>query len=124
MPQRLEDLPRHSLIGFDRETPFIRSMRQSVRKGAATGWSRDMFGLRCDSNIAQLAAIRAGAGIGICQTGLACRAPQLTRLLADEVAFDLPIWLVTHADLRAVRRIRLLLDHLAVALGDYIATAQ
>ncbi|HVJ40693.1 MAG TPA: LysR family transcriptional regulator [Dongiaceae bacterium] len=119
VPTTAEALQRHSLIGFDAETPFIRRLSAS---GLIV--SRDMFAFRSDSDLAQLAAIRAGFGIGICQTGLARRDSKLVRVLPAEFAVDLPVWLVMHADLKAVRRIRLLVDHLASALADYIATSQ
>jgi len=67
-PQDMRELGQHALIGFDRETAFIRSFMQ------ATGnLQRAAFALRTDSDLAQLAAIRAGFGIGICQVNLARR---------------------------------------------------
>ena len=56
-PRDIEDLGRHSLIGFDRETPAIRSMRRRIP--ALDGIH---FTFRTDSDLAGLAAIRAGLG--------------------------------------------------------------
>jgi DNA-binding transcriptional LysR family regulator len=83
-----------------------------------------MFGLRSDSDLAHWAAIRAGYGIGICQTGLARRHGEIERVLADSFAIDLPVWLVTHEDLRQVHRIGLLIDHLASALRGYLSESR
>ena len=70
-PARVDDLRAHALIGFDRESAFIRRLRA---QGVAL--HRGMFALRTDSDLAQLAAIRAGCGIGVCQVGLARRDPR------------------------------------------------
>ena len=84
------------------------------------GILREGFGFRCDSDLAQLAALRAGVGIGGCQENIAKRDPDLRRLLADSVAFSLEVWLVMHEDVRATPRIRLLFDHLARGLTEFV----
>jgi DNA-binding transcriptional LysR family regulator len=116
VPRDLEELARHPLIGFDRDAQSMRSVG-----GPALGLTRDMFALRCDSDPAQLAALRAGFGIGGCQTALAAEEPDLVPVLVDILRFELDMWLVTHEDLRASRRVRLLFDHLAETLGAYVA---
>ena len=59
--------PRLDVIGFDRETPGARA-----RAGRAFPWlRRERFGFRADSDLAQLAAIRAGFGIGPARPALA-----------------------------------------------------
>lgn len=69
--------------------------------------------LRTDSDLAQLAAIRAGIGAGIAQVQLATG---LVRLL-PELAPAMPTWVVTHEDLSRVARVRAVFDHLVRALG-------
>jgi DNA-binding transcriptional LysR family regulator len=81
-----------------------------------------MFGFRCDSDLAQLAALRAGLGIGGCQDNVAKKNPDLIPVLPD-LRFELEIWLAMHEDLRATRRIRLLFDHVAEGLARYVAGA-
>ncbi|OHC45410.1 MAG: LysR family transcriptional regulator [Rhodanobacter sp. RIFOXYA1_FULL_67_6] len=112
-PRALADLQQHALIGFDRETPALRALRSRLP------FSREDFALRTDNDLAQLAAIRAGFGIGVCQCPIARRDRQLVHLLPDEFALELDTWLVMHEDLRTSRRVRLLYDHLAQALGAY-----
>jgi DNA-binding transcriptional LysR family regulator len=114
-PETLEALRDHALIGFDQENAFIRRLRAQ-----GVPLSRRMFALRTDSDLAQLAAIRAGFGIGVCQVGLARRDPALVRLLPGEFSIGLDTWLAMHADLRASRRCRLVFDALAAGLADYI----
>jgi len=114
-PRSLDDLRHHALIGYDRETPSWRSLQA---KGVKL--SRDMFALRTDSDVAHLAAIRAGFGIGICQVPLGRRSPGLVRILPRQFAIELEIWLVMHEDLRTSRRMRVVFDHLAAALSRYV----
>jgi DNA-binding transcriptional LysR family regulator len=108
----------HALIGFDRETPFLRAL---LTRSPLT---RDSFALRTDNDLAQVAAIRAGFGIGFLQHGVARRDPSLVSIFPGEIGFTLEMWLALHEDLRASPRLRLLMDHLAIGLGDYIARSQ
>lgn len=114
-PSSIEDLAGHSTIGFDRETAAIRSMAQRVR-----GLSRERFALRVDSNVAQLAMIRAGFGIGGCQVALAKRDPALVRVLPDAFELGLETWLAMHEHLRGSARCRVVFDALAAGLEGYI----
>jgi DNA-binding transcriptional LysR family regulator len=108
------NLGSHRLIGFDQDAHGIRSTG-----GAAAHLRREHFGFRCDSAPVQLAAVRAGAGIGGHHVHLARREPDLVRVLAGTFKFKREMWLVMHRDSKATRRIRLLFEHLAGALADY-----
>jgi DNA-binding transcriptional LysR family regulator len=105
----------HALIGFDRETPFTREILTGMPI------TRNHFALRTDSDLAHLAAVRAGFGIGFVQHGIARRDPDLVSILFDEVSLPMEMWLVLHEDLRASRRLRLMMDYLARGLGEYVA---
>jgi DNA-binding transcriptional LysR family regulator len=72
--------------------------------------------LRCDDDLAQLAAIRAGLGVGITQTGIA-RREGLVPVCAD-LRLEQEVWVVMHEDQRRLRRVRAVFDALASALGD------
>jgi DNA-binding transcriptional LysR family regulator len=113
-PLELTDLQQYALIGFDRETPALRAIRSKLPFG------REDFSLRTDSDLAHLAAIRAGFGIGVCQCAIARRDRNLVHVLPQAFVFYLDTWLVMHEDLKASRRTRLLFDHLAQALLAYI----
>lgn len=96
MPEDWHALREHSLIGIDSEDAFTRAMRAKVG-----GLRRDDFSLRSDSYLAQLAMIRSGCGIGICQAALARRGPEaLRRIMPQLFAIELDTWLVMHENLR------------------------
>jgi len=115
-PTGFSDLAEHSLIGFDRETPAIRGMRSRVPGADAL-----RFSFRADSDIAQLRAIKAGFGIGICQVGLAKQNPDLVRLLPEAFELKLGVWLAMHENLRATPRCRAVFDGLAASLAEYLS---
>ena len=114
-PRSIDELAQHQLIGFDRDATSWRSLGATPL--AAT---RETFSFRSDSDLAQLAALRAGLGIGGVQHAIAARERALMPVLARALGFSLEMWLVTHEDLRASRRVRLVFDHLARELRDYV----
>jgi DNA-binding transcriptional LysR family regulator len=74
-PKSMADVAHHALIGFDQPTLFVRGAGKSL-----SGWRREAFAMRTDNNLAQLALIRSGAGIGVCQAAIARRDEALVRL--------------------------------------------
>lgn len=114
-PKNLADLSRHALIGFDQPTPFLRSACAHLEL-----WSREHFKLRCDSDLAQLALLRSGAGIGICQAALAARTPDLVRLLPEKFSLVLTTWVVMHEGLRSSPRCKAAFDALVAGLRRYM----
>ncbi|WP_329741156.1 LysR family transcriptional regulator [Dyella sp. A6] len=113
-PQKVGELAQHAIIGFDHETPALRAIRHRLPFG------REHFALRTDSDLTQLAALRAGFGIGVCQCAIARRDRQLERLLPDAFELELDTWLVMHEDLRTSHRVRAVYDHLFAALKNYV----
>ena len=118
VPQTTAELSGHSLIGYDREADFQRRLGQPY-----PFIQREHFSFRADSDLAQLAAIRAGYGIGICQVGLAARDPALVRLLPDALSLKLDTWLAMHEDLRDSPRCAVTYAALGRGLSDYLASA-
>ena len=72
---------------------------------------------RANSDIAQLAAIRAGFGIGMCQVAVASRDPDLVRVLPDLVSVELGLWIVMHEDLKTSARCKAVFDALVDGLS-------
>ena len=113
IPQALKDLTGHSVIGYDQANAFIRSV-------AITGFERSAFAFSSDSDLAQLALIRAGAGIGGCQVQLAKRDPRMRRVLPQAFALKLDTWVTMHEDLRNSPRCRVTFDALVQGLQRYV----
>lgn len=111
-PRTMDELLAHDLIGMDTETPAIRAVLQRF-----PGLTRDAFTLRVDSDLAQLAAIRAGYGIGFCQVQIARSEPDLVRVAPDLFSLEFPLWVAMHEDLRGGARYRAVFDALAEGLG-------
>jgi DNA-binding transcriptional LysR family regulator len=115
LPRTPAELLRgHAIIGKDRDTTLFAAL-------ASVGLplKRKDFALRTDSDAAYIAAIRAGVGVGMCQVPLAAGPPPLRRLL-PKLALELPVWVVTHEDLRSSRRVSLVFEHLVAALTKYV----
>ena len=115
MPATIDDLNNHAVIGFDRTQPL-----QVAADQIGFPITPDLFALRTDSDAAQLAALRAGFGIGAAQINIAARHPELAPVLHNAFGFDLPTWVVMHEDLKSDRRMRLMFDHLVAGLGAWL----
>jgi DNA-binding transcriptional LysR family regulator len=114
-PRSLADLPHHCVIGYDRDSRTFRSAGAIAKE-----LTRADFGFRCDSDLAQLAALRAGVGVGGRQEAIARRSKDLIPILPGVFQMTLEIWLVMHLDLKSAPRVRLLFDWLAEGLSDYV----
>ena len=114
MPQTVLDLQRHSMIGYDRDQSYAHLV---AKMGAS--FTRETFAFRSDSDLAQLAALRAGLGIGASQLGIARRDEALVPVLHAELMFPMEAWVAMHGDLRSNRRMRLTFDHLVAELTRY-----
>jgi DNA-binding transcriptional LysR family regulator len=114
-PSSAHELQRHTIVGYDRESDYTRKLRRSYP--ALEGLHFDM---KSDSDLAQLAAIRAGVGIGICQAPLGAR-HGLVRVLGRALAIPLEYWLVMHEDLRDNPRCAAAFAALAEGLAAYAA---
>lgn len=107
-PASLEDLASYDLVGTDDPT-------FSAPLGDAQLVASD-FAIRASSDVAQLALVRAGLGVGAVQNAIASEDPALTRILPDVEAFSLGVWLAMHEGLKTDRLVRSVFDHLAATL--------
>jgi DNA-binding transcriptional LysR family regulator len=114
-PASFDDLADHVLIGFDSPAYTINDV-----PGLERPVSREMFSFRSDNDLAQFGALRAGFGVGVCQTVLGKRYG-LTRVMPNVVPWRMTTWVVMHENLKASRRMKLMFDHLVVGLSDYVA---
>jgi len=112
VPQTLEDLFHHTLIGYDRTDLIERGMR-----ALTGGYDRDAFQIRTDDQIAYWAIVEAGAGIGFGPRYVARRNPVLRRVLPELAIAPLPVWLASHRELRHSAKVRRVYDFLAETLS-------
>jgi DNA-binding transcriptional LysR family regulator len=110
LPSSVAELFEHDLIGPDRNTAILGNYALDGRV-----LTQDSFSFRCDSEVARIAALRAGLGIGICQSAIARTELDLVPVLHDKVAFAMEMWLVMHEALKGIKRVRLLYDYLSKA---------
>ncbi len=106
-PAKSEDLAQHDCVAFD----------DALRHRGPGSWLEELVArgrivYRANSVRAQLAAIRAGFGIGGHSSAFADPLPELERVFPD-LGLELELWLVTHAGLRRSARIRAVFDYLA-----------
>ena len=115
-PRNLRELNSHTIIGFDQTPPPQRFMDDLAVK-----FVRENFSYRCDSDAGQLAAIRAGFGIGACQRGIARRDPNLIHVLPNEFQVPMDVWIAMHENLKKVQRMQLMFNHLFDRMGKLVA---
>jgi DNA-binding transcriptional LysR family regulator len=115
-PERLADLAGAVLVGLDSPRRLLQIPELDFPVG------REHFAFRSDSDLAGLAAIRAGFGIGVCQVPLG-RRHGLERVLPGHEVYRLGVWIAMHEDLRTSLRMRAMFDVLVEGLSAYIAEA-
>jgi DNA-binding transcriptional LysR family regulator len=114
MPTTLAEAAK-SAIGFDRDMQIQRYLQErQIPLG------RESFAFRSDQDLAQLAALRAGYGVGACQAPIARRDADLVPVLEDEFRVEMEVWVAMHEDLKASRRMRLMFDWLVEGLSAYV----
>jgi DNA-binding transcriptional LysR family regulator len=114
-PGSMEGLKQHALIGFDEASVLIRMVIKSV-----PAFRREALAMRSDSDVAQLALIRSGAGIGVCQVAIG-RRDGLVRILPKQFSWPLETWIVMHEDLRNSPCYHVAFDALVDGLRQHVA---
>ncbi len=115
VPKSMDELSGHAIIGFDHENAFIRKLQDQF-----PAFSRAAFAFRADSDLVHLAAIRAGFGIGICQSALAARDEAIVRVLKTKFSLTMDTWIAMHEDLRESPRCAVTFAALAAGLSAYL----
>lgn len=116
VPETVDDLRRHDLLGFDRSDLII-----STARGMGVELKRADFVVRTDSQTAMWEMMKAGLGIGFAQRGLVRDAAGMRVVLPDFAVPPLEVWLTTHRELFTSRRIRAIYDRLGEGLTHYLA---
>ena len=112
-PAAVADLPAYSFIGYiddmiyAAELHYLQEVRAELRPRLTSSSIR-----------AQLEFVRAGAGLAILPCFLAASAPELERVLADDVVLIRTFWVSTHHDMKNTARIRAVRQSLAALVAD------
>lgn len=112
LPREPADLAGSGLIGLDDAERFSGYMREiGIPVEPAD------FRLIADSSVVVWEMVKRGMGVAAMLREIADRTPGVTRLLPDMPPIPVPIWLVTHAELQASPRIRVVQQILAEELA-------
>jgi DNA-binding transcriptional LysR family regulator len=114
-PQQPNELPHHTLIGYDADETMIRGFAHFGRT-----MTKESFALRCDDLMVQQQVLLAGCGIGFVADYMGRNQPDLVKLLPMLVIPPLPMWLAVHREIRSSQRIRAVFDYLAKELPKVI----
>ena len=79
-------------------------------KWAAKHAPAERIALSVDTLVGMVSAVRAGVGVGMLLTLLADEQDQLVRIRPPQPQLDTDVWILTHADLKQVPRIRSFTD--------------
>ncbi|MDG5496286.1 LysR family transcriptional regulator [Niveispirillum sp. BGYR6] len=115
LPETVQDLAAHTLLGFDRSDMIIRLAAEN-----GLSLAREDFALRCDDQMLYWHLLLAGAGLGFAQHLLARRQPDLLPVPLPLRCPSLPVWLVMQEDVRTNPRIRRVADFLGNALAEML----
>jgi len=117
------DLPQTvlPLAALVRDAPWVAFERDSQSR-VYDQWMRTQLAqatvrLRVDIFNAVAAVLRAGAGVGILPTFMERRHPELLPVSEVIPELSVPVWMLTHPDLRQTARVRAFMQH----VGDGIA---
>jgi DNA-binding transcriptional LysR family regulator len=109
------DLAGHPFVGYIPDMIFDRELDYLAEIGV------ERVALASNSVAVQLNLLRAGAGIGVVHDFALPHAPDLVRLLPDEVRLTRSFWLLRHADDRRVLRLSRFAAVLAAELRAELA---
>lgn len=101
------DLKARRYVGYIPDMIFDKELDYLSEVGAET------VGLASNSVSVQLNWLRHGAGVGVVHMFAMPAAPELVKVLPDEVALTRAFWLIRHADDRRVARLNRFADLLA-----------
>ena len=107
-PSSLADLSGADILAFDPVDRFVEQLRLVGLPLAA-----DQIRIMSENAVVIWEMVRAGLGIGIMLKEIADRTGGAVRLLPEFPGLPVPVWLVSHRELRTNRRVRLVFDLLA-----------
>lgn len=110
-PETVADLANAVFVGTGDVTTYLNAIRP-----AGLPVTKDNIKYVSDSGFVSWEMVKRGLGMCIMTEELAAITPEVEQVLPDFPPMPVPIWLVTHRELRTSRRIRLVFD----LLSDYL----
>ncbi len=106
-PRSRADLRQHRIVGYIADMIFDKELDYMAEIGAAH------VPLASNSVSVQINWLRQGAGVGVVHDFAMPSAPELVKLLPDEISLTRAFWLIRHADDRRTERLNRVADLLA-----------
>ena len=110
-PRTVTELAEADILGFE---PAERFEEHLISAGIPI--TPDSFRIVSENSVVLWEMVRRGLGIGMMLREVAERTPDIVRLLPDLPGTPVPVWLVSHRELRTSRRVRLVFETLAEEL--------
>jgi len=110
-PTSPEELARADFFGFDRSNLMIEGLR-----ALGLQLTPKDFPIITSNHLVQWELAKQGLGICIVMDEVGDREPRVRRVLPELRPISIPMWLITHRELKTSRRIRVVFDLLAEEL--------
>jgi DNA-binding transcriptional LysR family regulator len=114
-PRKLSDLANVDLLAYEPIDRFAAELR-SV--GIAV--TADRFRIVSENAAVLWEMVRGGLGVALMLREVAQRTPGVVRVLTNHPGIPVPIWLVTHRELRTSKRVRIVYDVLVQELSTLV----
>ncbi len=111
-PVDMADMTRLDFIGFEEGDDLLNGLN-----AMGLNLTRRNFPIVADNGVVAWEMTKQGLGVGVMTREIAQTTPEVEMVLPEFAPVPVPIWLTTHRELHSSRRIRLVYDLLAQALG-------
>jgi DNA-binding transcriptional LysR family regulator len=109
----MSNLGQHPWVMHDESFSHLASYQWLAKQGLTAHAS-----LRCSSTVTMASLANAGAGLAILPCYLGDIAPGLRRICPPMKAFESDLWLLSHPEMRRVKRIKAVQDYLMEAIKE------
>jgi DNA-binding transcriptional LysR family regulator len=111
-PGESDDLSAVTIIGFDRTPVFMNGLN-----AMGLSLTQRNFSIVTEQQLVQWELVKQGLGLGIMMEQIGDAEPRVVRAFPELPPYPVPLWLVSHREVRTSRRVRVVFDLLAQGLG-------
>lgn len=111
-PGDMADMEQLDFIGFEQGDDLLNGLN-----AMGLNLTRRNFPIVADNGVVAWEMTKQGLGVGVMTREIAESTPEVEMVLPEFAPVPVPVWLTTHRELHSSRRIRLVYDLLAQALG-------